>query len=113
VSTIDGSDVDPEMSDAVNRHHQQRGLRQEADQHLAPRTERAEGRADVHRRQGDEHAGQREQPDQRDCVGRARERQVGGERRHDRRRAAHRAEDDVGRRAEDRGRVVRDDRRPS
>ena len=92
------------------QHHQQRRLGEEADEHLAPRAERAERGADVHRGERDEHAGQREQPDQRDRVGGARERQVGGERRHDRRRAAHRAEDDVRRDAEDRRGVLGDHR---
>ena len=70
------------------QHHQQRRLGEEADDHLAPRAERAERGADVHRRERDEHAREREQADQRDRVGGLRERQVGRERRNDRRRAA-------------------------
>ena len=36
-------------------HHQQRRLGEESDHHLAPRAQRAEGGADVHRRERHEH----------------------------------------------------------
>jgi hypothetical protein len=105
VSTIDGQRRRPRDQRCREQHHQQRGLGQEAHEHLAPRAERTERGANVHRRQRHEHARQREQADQGDRVSRQRERQVGGQRRNDRRGAAHRAEHDVRRQAEDRRRV--------
>ena len=104
------SEVDFGDQRGREEHHQQRRLGEKADQHLAARAERAEGGADVHRRQRDEHPGQREQPDQRDRVGRRRERQVGRQRRDDRAGEQHAAEDDVGRGAEQRRGVVREHR---
>ncbi len=56
--------------------HQHRRLGEEADQHLAPRAQPAEGGADVHRGERREHARQREHADQRDDVRRRREREV-------------------------------------
>jgi hypothetical protein len=55
--------------------------------------------ADVHGGQRQEHAREREQADERDGVRGGAEGQVGRERRHDRRCAALRAEDDVRREA--------------
>ena len=72
------------------QNHQQRGLRQEAHEHLAPRAHAAECSADVHRRKRYEHACQREKSDQRDRVGCLPERQIGRKRGHDGRRKRHR-----------------------
>ena len=58
---------------------------------------RAERGADVHRRERDEDARQREEAHQRDRVGGGRQRQVGGQRRDDRAGEQHAAEHDVGR----------------
>ena len=57
---------------------------------------RAEGGADVHRRERQEHTGGREQTDQRDGVGRRSERQARAHRRDDGRGHDHGAEHDVG-----------------
>ena len=90
----------------AEQDHQQRRLGQKTDQHLAPRTERAKRGAHVHGGQRDEDARQREQADQRDRVGRRRQRQIGRERRHDGAGQQHAAEHDVGRHAKQRGRVL-------
>ena len=90
------------------QHHQERGLGEEADEHLAARAHRTERGSDIHRGECDEDAGEREQADQRNRIGGARERHVGRERRYDRRRATHRAKDDVRHRAEDGRRALGD-----
>ena len=100
------SDVDCEISDAREEHHQQRRLGQEADQHLAPRAERAErvpmsiAASEMNTRAS------ANRPDQRDGVGRQRERQVGRQRRDDRAGQRHAAEHDVRRGAKQRRRVL-------
>jgi hypothetical protein len=99
VSTIVVSEVDFEISEAEKKHHQERRFGEKADQHLAPRAERAEGSTDIHRRQRNEHPGKGEQADQGNGVGRRRQRQVGGQRRNDRAGQRHAAENDVGRAA--------------
>ncbi len=93
------------------KHHQQCRLGEKADQHLAARAERAECGADVHRGQRDEGPCQRKQSDQRDGVGGRSEQQVRRQAGHDAACQDHRAEDDVGRDAEQR--AARSRRRPT
>ena len=88
------------------QHHEQRGLGEKADHHLAPRTEAAEGGADVHRSERDEKAGEREQADQGDGVRRADQRELCAERGDDRGGAGQAAEDEVGRGAEQGARAM-------
>ena len=95
VSTMVASEVELRDQRGGEQHHQQRRLGEEADHHLAPRAQAAERGADVHAGEGDEEAREREQADQRDGVGGGVERQVGAERRHDRRGEREAAEDQV------------------
>ena len=88
-------------------HHQQRRLREEADHHFAARAKRAERSADVHSGQRDEQACQGEQADQRNGIGGLVQRQVGPQGRDDGGGERQAAEDQVGRRAEERRGVVR------
>ena len=91
------------------KHHQKRRLGEESHKHLAARAERSECGTDVHRGERHEDAGERKQADQCYRIGRLRERQVGGKRRYDRGRAAHRAEHDIGRGPKNCRCVLRDD----
>jgi hypothetical protein len=108
VSTMVATEVDWAIIARVKNHHQQRRFGEEADQHLAPSAQRAEGRADIHCRQRDEDARQAEYADQGDGVGRRRERQVGRQRyRDDGAGQQHAAEHRKGGEAEQGGRAVR------
>ena len=92
------------------QHHQQRRLGEKADEHLAARAEAAECGPDIHRGERDEDTGERKQADQRDGIGGAGERQIGGKRGDDRRGQCHRAEHDIGRKPENGRRVFGDHR---
>ena len=75
VSEIAGSAVVARDQRGDEDHHEQRGLGEEAHHHFAPRAERAERGADIHRRERHEHARRGEQADERDGIGGPRERQ--------------------------------------
>src|SRR2546426_700462 len=92
------------------QRHQHCRLGEEPDQHLAARAEAAERRADVHRGERREYPRQREHADQRDDIGRRRERQVGREHRNNARSEPHATGQYVRRKAEQRRGVARHDR---
>ena len=90
-------------------HHQQRGLCQEPDHHLAPCAQSAEGRADVHRCERHEDARHGEKPHERDGIGDLREGQPRTHRGNDARGHYHGGKDDIGRQAKEPGGSSGDD----